>query len=147
MTIKELKTGIINLLKTKYPTTKYKYYSMAVVENYSRPCFFTQIKPLEMKPENYNSRKNAVVFYITAMPEITKEEELLDMIQTVRDLFGMFVRIGDRAIKVTDFDWNYIGTYRNIPEISIELQWLDRIEHKNDAPLMERIETKKEWRN
>ena len=127
MTLIELKARLIALLQSKYPTKKYKYYSMAVV--------------------NFNSRKNRVLFYITIMQEKTNEAEILEMIQSIRDLFGLYVKIGDRAVKVENFDWSYTGTYRNIPEISIELQWFERIEHKNDAPLMERIETKKEWRN
>ena len=147
MTLIELKAGLIALLQSKYPTKKYKYYSMAVVENYSRPCFFTQFLPVKMEPVNFNARKNRVIFYITIMQEKTNEAEILEMIQSIRDLFGLYVKIEDRAVKVENFDWSYTGTYRNIPEISIELQWNDRIGHKNDAPLMERIETKKEWRN
>ena len=142
MTLKELKAGLNKLLQTKYPKTKYKYYSMAVVENYSRPCFFTHFLPVDIQPENYNSCKNTMLFYITIMQEKNDEAEVLDMIDEIRKLFGLTVQIGDRAVKVTDFDWNYTGSNNNIPEISIELQWHDKIEHKDDAPLMEHITTR-----
>ena len=76
------------------------------------------------------------------MQEKNDETEVLDMIDEIRELFGLAVQIGDRAVKVADFDWNYTGANNNIPEISIELQWHDKIEHKDDAPLMEHITTR-----
>lgn len=117
---------------------------MAVVENYERPCFFTQLLPVDMRPENYNSRRNEVVFYITILLDEADEARMLDMIQRIRDLFGLNVMIGDKSVNVTDFDWNYAGTDRNIPELSVSLEWLDRIEHKNDAPVVERVITNNE---
>ncbi len=142
MTLTELKAGLIGILKTKYP--KYKYYSTAVVENYDRPCFFTQLKPIDMGTENYNSRKNRVVFYITYMAKTAKESEALRMIDEIRDLFGMYVKIAGRVAYVDGFDWNFVGTDKNIPEMSVELYWLDRIEHPADAPAIERVVTNKE---
>lgn len=141
MTLTELKAGLVELLKTKYP--KCKYYSTAVVENYSRPCFFTQLKPVDTGAENYNSRKNRMVFYITYMPERADEAETLHVIGELRDLFGLYVKIAGRVVYVENFDWNYIGTDRNIPEMSVELYWLDRIEHNTDAPVIEQVVTSK----
>lgn len=135
---------MLKLLKTEYLEETYQYYSMAVVENYERPCFFTQLLPVDMRPENYNSRRNEVVFYITILLDEADEARMLDMIQRIRDLFGLNVMIGDKSVNVTDFDWNYAGTDRNIPELSVSLEWLDRIEHKNDAPVVERVITNNE---
>lgn len=142
MTLTELKGGLLALLKTKYP--EYKYYSTAVVENYDRPCFFTQLKPVDTRVENYNSRRNRMIFYITYMPKRVDEAESLRMIQEMRDLFGLYVKIGGRVVYVESFDWNYIGTDRTIPEMSVELYWLDRIEHNTDAPVIEQVVTSKE---
>lgn len=142
MTLTELKAGLVELLKTKYP--KCKYYSTAVVENYSRPCFFTQLKAVDTGVENYNARKNRMIFYITYMPERTDEAETLHMIGELRDLFGLYVKIAGRVVYVENFDWNYIGTDRNIPEMSVELYWLDRIEHNTDEPVIEQVVTSKE---
>lgn len=117
---------------------------MAVVENYERPCFFTQLLPVDMRPENYNSRKNEVVFYITILLEKADEARILDMIQRIRDLFGLNVMVRDKSVDVTDFDWNYTGKDRNIPGISVSLMWFDRIEHKNSAPVVEQVVTNNE---
>lgn len=135
---------MIELLKTQYPEKAYKYYSMAVMENYDRPCFFTQLLPVDMQPENYNSRKNIVAFYVTVMLRQTDEAKILDMIQEIRDLLGLSVMIGKQSVNVTDFDWSYTGSDRNIPVISVSLEWLDKVIHKNDAPIAEQVITNAE---
>ena len=144
MTLKELKLGLIEMMQTKFPKSKYKYYSMAVMENYGRPCFFTQIKPIDEKTENYNSRSHQLVFYITYFQKEADESEVLDVIQELEDLFCMCVKIGDKSVNVMSFDWNYVGTDRNVPEIAIELQYLTKIERKETAPVMEQVILKKE---
>ncbi len=144
MKLTELKAGVIRILKTKYPAKKYKYYGMDVVEQYTRPCFFIQLVPVKMEPENYNSQFNQINMHITIMQKSIDEAEMLDMIQTIHELFGLHIQIGDRAIKVTSFDWEYAGTERNIPEISITLEWIDKIEHVNSAPLMKKVHIKRE---
>lgn len=143
MTLKELKTGLLALLMGKYPRGQYHYYSQAVVEGYKRPAIFTQLKPTLMEPVNYNTRKNMVSFYITLMPKKVDEAEALDMIEEIRNLFGLSVTVGGRAVDVTGFDFDFIGSDRNIPEISIDLEWYDRIEHVHKEPPMEALEINK----
>lgn len=136
MTLSDLKAGLISLLKTRYPEKKYKYYSKMVVENYERPCFFTQIVPVSNQGENYNTRKKVVLFYITIFQNEVDEAEALDMIDTIQDLFGLAVKIKDRAVDVTDFDWQWIGTEKYMPELSITLEWYDDIIHEDDSPII-----------
>lgn len=107
-----------------------------VVENYERPCFFTQIVPVSNQGENYNTRKKVVLFYITIFQNEVDEAEALDMIDTIQDLFGLAVKIKDRAVDVTDFDWQWIGTEKYVPELSITLEWYDDIIHEDDSPII-----------
>lgn len=144
MTLKELKLGLMEIMQTRFPKSKYKYYSMAVMENYERPCFFTQIKPIDEKPENHNSRSHQLVLYITYFQKKADESEMLDVIQELEDLFGLCVKIGDKSVNVMSFDWNYVGTDRNVPEIAVELQYLTKIERQETAPVMEQVILKKE---
>ena len=135
MTLKELKSGIVTLIKSEFP--KIKIYSMAVVENYKRPSFFMQLKPNIMEPANYNSRQNQATLYIDYFQKVIDEGDMLDVIERLRDLFGLSITIGSRSIDVTGFNYDFIGTDRNIPEISIDLEWFDRIDHPVTEPLME----------
>ena len=135
MTLKEVKKGLFNLLKTKYPD--YHFYGMAVTEGYKRPSFFTQIKPVAMNAVTERVRENVIVFYIDYFQEQVDEADMLDKIDEIKNLFGTHVKINGRALDVTSFEYDFIGTDRNILEISIELEWMDKIEHINTQPVME----------
>lgn len=135
MTLKDAKKGLIALLKTKYPD--YKYYSNAVTEGYKRPSFFTQLKPVSMNAITERVRENIVVFYIDYFQEKVDEADAIEKIEEIRNLFGTYVKINGRALDVQDFDYDFIGTERNILEISIELEWMEKIEHINTKPAME----------
>lgn len=135
LTLREVKKGLFDLLKTKYPD--YHYYSMAVTEGYKRPSFFTQIKPVSMNVVTERMRENVIAFYIDYFQEHVDEMDMLDKIDEIKKLFGTHVKINDRALDVTSFEYDFIGTDRNILEISIELEWMEKIEQINTQPVME----------
>lgn len=134
MTLGEVKKGILALLESRYPKEKYKYYSKAVVKGFTRPCFFTQMIPSNITPENYNTRKLTVLFYITIFQDTIDEADALDMIDSIQNLFGLAVKIGDRAIDVTNYNWSFIGNDQNIPEIVVTLDWMDEIIRDEEKP-------------
>ena len=134
MTIKEVKVGLNALLASKYPDIK--LYSKAVVEGYKTPCFFTQIQPITMDNRSRTTRYNYVSFDIEYIQKELDEADILDKVQEIRELFGLYVKIGDRAIDVLDFDFDYVGTDRNILEISLELEWFEEIKHENSEETM-----------
>lgn len=138
MTISDVKVRCLELIKTAYPS--YKYYSNAVVEKIERPSFVTQIRPIIMGPVNYNSRNNVVALTVTYFQKVASEPDALKVIQTIRDLFGLAVRVRledeTRAVKVTEFEYDFIGTERNIPQITITMEWMDVIAHPDDSELM-----------
>ena len=146
MTILEVKKGMLLQMQKILPKSKYKYYAKAVVEEYQRPSFFTQIVPLQMEPENYNSRSNVATFYIAYMQESADEADALEVIQRIRDTFGLYVMVGNRAVKITDFEYSFAGTERNIPEITMNLEWMDRIEHKETDQVMESLILKRKMK-
>ena len=141
MTLAELKKGLLSHMMTIFPKDRYKYYSMDVIEGYDRPCFFTQLKPVDTAPHNYNSRNNVLTFDINYFSEEVDELEMLTVVDQLRDLFGLAVKIGDRAVKVDNFEWDFVGTDRNILEVSIDVQWSDKIEHAETDDIVESVET------
>ena len=128
-------------METIFPKSEYKYYSMDVVEGFDRPCFFTQLKPVDTNPQNFNTRNNILTFYITHFQKEVDEYEMLSVIDQLRNLFGLAVKIGDRAVKVDNFEWDYVGTDRNIVEISVDIQWMDKIERVETEEIVEKIQT------
>lgn len=139
MTLVELKTGIISLMKKKYPTPTYKYYSKMVVESYDRPSFFLRLAPIQNSRETTTFRSKQFALYITYFQPILDEVDILTKIDEIERLFGNYVRIGDRAIDVTGFDFDYLGNDRNILEITVDLEWMDRINTTETADPMESV--------
>ena len=144
MNLKEVKKGLLETLKEIFPEKKYKFYAKEVVEGYERPSFFTQIVPVEMEPENYNTRKCRVTFYIYYMQESTDEVEMMDVIDKIRNAFNLYVIIGNRAVDVNGIEWQYTGEERNIPEIALDISWMEKIEHENSAEIMRDFYFRKE---
>lgn len=140
MTLLEVKKGLLAKMKEAFPASKYKYYSTAVSEGFQRPCFFTQLKPTDTSTRNYNSRNMQATLYITFFQRSVDEAESLEIIQKIQDIFGLYVKINNRVIHVTNMDWDFIGKENNIPEIRIDLLWGEKIEHKNNLPVMEKAD-------
>ena len=141
MKLTEVKKALLELLKSEFP--EFKLYSSAVIEAYDRPCFFTQLKPIEVSPSNYNSMLNKMAFYITFLQKSMDEVEALKVIEKLKDIFGLFVKVGSRAVDVTGFDWDYVGLDRNIPQITVNLEWLTKISHPDNSEIIENVEISK----
>ena len=135
MILNDLKGRCVEIVHDLYPNMK--IYSMAVTENFKRPAIFMVLEPMVAEPTNYNSRHNLFTLYITLFQKVIDEYEALDFIENIRDTFGLSIKVGDRAVKVVDFSYDFTGTNRNIPEISLDLEWYDRISHQETADLME----------
>jgi hypothetical protein len=78
------------------------------------------------------------------MQEELDEADMLDKVEEIRNLFVLYVKIGDRAVDVTGFDFDYVGTDRNILEISLDIEWCDEIKHETNEPTMESLVFSKE---
>lgn len=138
MKLTEIKKACISLLQREFKK-EYICYSSMVVEDYQRPCFFTQLKVTTNEPMNFNSRYIQANFYITIMQKTPDEAEALDLINAIEKLFGLAVAVGDRSVKVTEFDYDFVGTKGNIPEITVELEWCSKIEHEEEAEVIEKV--------
>ena len=136
MTLIEVKKGLNEALQTLYSITEYRYYGVDTVEGYQRPCFFTKLQPVQMRPENYNTYLNQVTFFITYIQKEVDEIDAIKKVEEIRELFGLYVKINKRALDVIDFEYDFIGTDKNILEISIDIEWFDKIEYKTNQLLM-----------
>ena len=137
MTLGEVKKGLLQAMQTVFTKAKYKYYSMSVVENYERPCFFTQLKVTSSEALNFNTRQLYGTLYIDHFAESVDESGALSMVQTLQNAFGLAVQAGYRYVYVEGLDYDFIGTERTHLQITVDLSWTDRIRHGNeDAPIM-----------
>ena len=90
--------------------------------------------------DSYSLALNLTPYSVTMLlnrASLYLEMDMLDKIDEIKKLFGTHVKINDRALDVTSFEYDFIGTDRNILEISIELEWMEKIEQINTQPVME----------
>lgn len=142
MTIFDVKKALISKMKTLFSDDEFNYYSKEVTEGYERPAFFTTLKPISVEPLNYNSQNNQYCFYIDYVQKTEDEADALNVAQKIKDLFGLFVKVGNRAVNVTGFNFDFIGKTKDQLEVAVDLQWIDRIKHNTeDVPNMQEVQT------
>lgn len=137
MTLKEVEERVLAMLKAEFPGMT--FYGNSVVEKMTRPCMFLQWRPVDMAPTNYNSRENKLSMHITYHQKVKSDSDVLEKADRIRDMFGLSFCVDDRAVKVENFDFNWNGQEQNIPQISIDLEWKDKINHPTDVPIMEHV--------
>lgn len=144
MTLSEIKKACIGVMKTKYPTSTYKYYSNAVVEKYERPCFFTELNIDQSEPASSGADHFLATFSIEVLQDVVDEAKALEIASTLKKAFGRYVMIKqigepDRAVKVKSFESEFSGTEDNIPIISVTLEWYGSVLETETADKMETV--------
>ena len=78
--------------------------------------------------------------YIDYFQEVKDEADLYDTANTIRDALGWSYPVGDDYINVTEFDWDFVGSERNIIEMNITLEYFDAIDNDEHAELIEDVD-------
>lgn len=125
-----------------FPKSQYRFYSMAVVERYDRPCFFIQLKATDTSPANFNVRNMYGTLYIDYFPATVNESEMLEVVEKLQEVFGLAVMVGSRAVYIEGMEWDFIGQERNHLQITVDVLWKVRIRHAVEEPLMTAAEIK-----
>lgn len=60
----------------------------------------------------------------------------------IRKLFGGYVRVGERAADVTGFHFDMVGNDGDTMEISIDIEFFDRIERMEKEEIMDSLSMK-----
>jgi len=142
VTLTELKKAMVGQLKSLYPEGQYKYYGIEVKEGYKRPCFFTKLESVDTERVTCNTNLTRCTFYITYLQSLCDEGDILQKADGIQKLFGGYVRVGERAAGVTGFHFGMVGNDRDIMEISIDIEFFDRIERMEKEEIMDSLSMK-----
>lgn len=141
VSLKELKKGLLDVLKGLYPDG-YRFYGIEVTEGYEKPSFFTQLVPVLVEPQTQRITDNIFLFAITYFQKKPDESDALEKINKIREAYGIKVRIWDRYVNVDSFSYEFVGNERNIPQIQITVSFKDQIAWEEEREVMENVE----WR-
>lgn len=140
MTFAEIKAAFISKMKTKYPVSDYKYYSNSVVEKFTRPSFFTELTLDRSEVASSDVHHFLGTFSIEILQDVVDEAKALEISATLQGAFGKAVMVGDRAVKVVGYDFEFAGTEDNIPVITVNLDWYDVLPKTSETyPMMEAV--------
>lgn len=129
------------MIQSKYGKV-YKYYGIEVTEGYDKPSFFTQIVPVQMENVTTNFTDSAYSFVITYFQELIDEEDALQKVSELREAFGLKVKVEDRYVNVTDFDYDFVGEKNNILQMSLNVSFKDGIEKEKTHQVMKELGVK-----
>jgi hypothetical protein len=140
MTYGDIVRSVTGTLQELFPT--HNIYSMARVERLERPAFFFSLKPVIVEASNKRTRHNVLSLYIDYFQAVKDEADMYDAATRIRDALGWSYAVGDNGeyINVTEFDWDFVGSERNIIEMNITLEYFDAIDNDEHAPLIEDVD-------
>lgn len=137
--------SVNTLLKSKYGTT-IKIYGHEVTEGFIKPSFFTSLIPVTNSNDSINFKSKAFTVMITYFQSIANEIDNLQKADEIISLFGYFLTINGRKIRVTDADYEFIGENNNILQVSIEIEYLESNERTETNQIMQTLNMNEEMR-
>ena len=137
MTYGDIARALTKTLTDLFPG--HRIYSMARVEKIERPAFFFSMKPVLVEAANMRTRHNVLSVYIDYFQSVKDEAGMYDAATVIRDTLGWSYPVGDHYVNVQSFDWEFVGTERNVIEISITLDYFDAVDTDEKADLMEDV--------
>lgn len=140
MKLTELKKSFNMVLKKN--KNKYKIYGKDTDEDYTRPCLFVEIIPKSGKNQTQTWYESGVIFKITFLEKEKNEIAQLELYDEIRELFGMYLKVENRYLTISNISFDYIGEKSDIIQISIDIDYQENTEKPDESENIENIEIK-----
>lgn len=119
-----------------------KVYADEVLENFNKPCFFIKLASIN-SPQTVNFTEKTVTLVLTYFPADDMRDELhyMDIFDRVERLFQHGLQLSQRFLHTSSIDADRVGEERDILQITVDFEYLDRvIIHKPAVEMMEELE-------
>lgn len=127
---------LLNAFESKIPV-----YGNDTYDGYTRPAFFTEIVPRQYARQSLNAVQEAYTYHITYLEQTHDEAVCLDIVDTVREAFGLSIRTDSGRITVDEMDYSWIDANNDVLQITIDFAATRKVLiPKSDAPLMEELD-------
>lgn len=135
--LRDLKRAGNDILKSLYPSRK--IYGVGTSEGMAMPCFFTEIVPYSFSYQTKNFAKQSAGYKITVFQSVPDEDEQLQMVDEIREAFGMKLAAGDRKLNIADFAFEYIGEHHDLLQITVTFEWYENMRKPESGTMMEEV--------
>lgn len=106
------------LLQSKY-ADQIPIYGRDVSDGFEMPSFFTEVVTNGYAYDSKNLAKFECAYKITYFQAEVDDIDQGTKVAEIRELFGKFINVGTRKVKVQDYETNYIGERNNILQMTI----------------------------
>ena len=127
VTLKKLKTKLLQMLQNDFDTNEYAYYTNNTVEDYQRPCFFTQETIKSVDAINNYARQVRVEFVIEYLQETVDEVDMLLVAETIRNIFGKLFKVETTPVYIETFSYDIVGNENEVLQIIMEVSYTESV--------------------
>lgn len=127
-----IKTAINDLLES---ATGLKTYGKDVTQGYDTPSLFIEMIDKPFKRETQNYAKSGFTIKITYFQQTVNEMDQMKLLDTVREAFGMIVKIEDRKLTVGEMTHDYVGQKSDILQISVDFDYYENTTPQETAEI------------
>lgn len=131
-----VKAAANELLKA---ATGLKIYGREVTEGYDTPSLFTELVMKPYRRETENFAKSGFSIKITYFQETPDELQQLQLMDRVKEAFGMVFEVQDRKLTVGEITSDYIGQKENILQISVEFDFRENTTPEPEGEIAEEL--------
>lgn len=135
---KQILKAINEKLRQKFENIK--IYGINVKEGFTRPSFYVtlELKENAYESTNYIRKKHSI--YIKYFQKTNDDVDNMNKEIGIEEIFRGYFKVENVVIRVTDFEYNYIGTDNNILQCTLETEYYDTIDKVEKHVLAEEIE-------
>ncbi len=129
------------MLKAEFKNT---VYSDEILEDFAKPCFFIKCLCTNI-PQTKNITKKRLSIIVTYFPKNTDKNEIhyADVMDRLQTLFQRGIPVKERYLHVNEFLIERVGKEQDIIQVTIRLDYLERIiRPKEQSELMEEMQMK-----
>lgn len=129
----DIKATVNDLLYSKYPESEYTIYGKEVKEGYDTPAFFTEIIDGGSHNESKNYAQGRFIVQITYFQKVKSELDQLNKADEIKELFGLYLSIGNRRLGIKEFSYDFVGEYSDILQISVDFEYYENTKKEDTS--------------
>lgn len=128
--------AVKNILESKFPGCS--VYADEVREGFKPPAFFVELIPATHNVStNFNS--NDLTITITYLPRTYTAEDNANVADEIKAAFGMFFKVGVRALKIDAVSFHKTGENKEILQVDISVKYFDGLEKTETGDKMNEL--------
>ena len=114
-------------------------YTRDTTEGYEKPCFFIEIEPDTITQHNHDMVEYAIQITLTYIDTRRDDVALSKLTETLRKLFIKRLKVGNRQLLISNFDYTNVGDNDELMEYTFTIRFYEEEAETDDNELMQEV--------